>query len=182
MSTVLHRTTLELRMRAHTPDYPAADWIINPVLTAVKHLPPKYWKITGDSVDPMSQAEMDAVDLAELEERKARKMKHIDARTGALIGQGFAYAAKQFSLSTEAQARLMGSHQVRDDPALVYPIEWNEKGDEGHYDIADAADMHGFYLTALGTYRAHVDAGTALKDAVRGAATLEELNAIEDER
>jgi len=39
---------------------------------------------------------------------KTAKMAAIDARTSALIAQGFVYSAKTFSLSLAAQAKMMG--------------------------------------------------------------------------
>ncbi len=62
MASVLNRTTKEFRGSVNTPDFPVIDWIINPDLSAVAGLPTKYWKITGDVVTAMSQAERDVVD------------------------------------------------------------------------------------------------------------------------
>lgn len=64
MATVLNRTTKQLILSANTPEYDVADWIINPDLSDVNSLPPKYWNIVGDAVQEMSQAEKDAVDAA----------------------------------------------------------------------------------------------------------------------
>ena len=67
MSTVLNRTTKELRPSVNTPDFPVADWIINPNLAAVVGQPTKYFIITGDVVTlatPAQQATIDAAILA----------------------------------------------------------------------------------------------------------------------
>ena len=48
MATVLNRTTFELRKSVNTPDFPVAEWVINPDLTAVLALPVRYWKIQPD--------------------------------------------------------------------------------------------------------------------------------------
>ena len=67
MAAVLNRTTKEYRPSANTPDFPVAEWIINPDLTAVAGQPIKYWIITGDVVtlaSPAQQAVIDAVDMA----------------------------------------------------------------------------------------------------------------------
>ena len=66
MADVLNRTTKQYLPSANTPDYPVSDWIINPDVSAVAGQPTKYWKINGDTVSLMSQAERDAVDAAEL--------------------------------------------------------------------------------------------------------------------
>jgi hypothetical protein len=62
MAAVLNRTTKVYLPSANTPDYPVAEWIINPDMSAVAGQPSKYWTITGDIVTLMSQAERDAVD------------------------------------------------------------------------------------------------------------------------
>lgn len=66
MANVLNRTSLEYLPSVNTPDYPEAAWIRNPDLTAVANCPKKHWKIVGDDVVEMTQAEKDAVDAAQL--------------------------------------------------------------------------------------------------------------------
>lgn len=115
-------------------------------------------------------------------EAKAAKFASIDARTDELIASGFTFASKQFSLSQAAQSRLMGINQVRDDENVTYPIKWNTIDDSDTYSIPDSATVLSFYLTAVGTYRTHVDSGTALKDQVRAATTVAEVDAVVDNR
>ena len=64
MASVLNRTTKESRTSAHTPDFPVADWIINPDLTAVAGQPTIYWVITGDVVSLASVGEQATIDAA----------------------------------------------------------------------------------------------------------------------
>ena len=65
MASVLNRTTKEFRASANTPDFPVADWIINPDLAAVAGQPIKYWIITGDVVSLASAGEQATIDAAE---------------------------------------------------------------------------------------------------------------------
>lgn len=65
MADVLNRTTLQYLQSVNTPDYPVGDWVINPDLSGVTGVAQKYWKLTGDVVSEMSQAEKDAVDAAQ---------------------------------------------------------------------------------------------------------------------
>jgi len=67
MAAVLNRTTKQYLPSANTPDYPTADWVINPDMSAVAGFDSKYWVITGDAVSLMSQPERDSVDETELE-------------------------------------------------------------------------------------------------------------------
>ena len=136
------------------------------------------------SVDPSpSQADLDTFELGvALAAEKRRKFAAIDARTDELIRLGFTYSGKQFSLSIESQMKMVGAHAARNEPAMTYPIIWNTLGDEGTYSIVDANDLNGFYLTGVGTLRALLDSGTALKDQIRQATTLAEVEAVTDSR
>ena len=51
-----------------TPNSP--DVLINPDISAVKNVPVKFWKRSGNSIVEMSQAEKDAITEAELQARK----------------------------------------------------------------------------------------------------------------
>lgn len=64
MAAVLNRTTKQYLPSANTPDYPTAEWIHNPNMSAVVGFDARYWTISGDTVSLMSQAERDAVDVA----------------------------------------------------------------------------------------------------------------------
>ncbi len=64
----LHRTTKQVLRSVAPADLPepAGNYIEEPDLSAVAGTRREYWAITGDIVTPMSQAERDAVDAAEL--------------------------------------------------------------------------------------------------------------------
>ena len=69
MATVLNRTTglavpyrKDLRRSVNTPDFPTADWIVNPDLSAVAGFDSVYWDITADTVTLVDQATRDARD------------------------------------------------------------------------------------------------------------------------
>lgn len=113
---------------------------------------------------------------------KEAKLKAIDTRTVELINQGFTYAGKVFSLSERAQNTWTGLYTVRNEPVLTYPVKINLLDDSGTHDLVNAADVQGFYLTAVGTYRARLDSGTGLKDQVRAATTLAGIEAVQDNR
>lgn len=67
MASVLNRTTKEFRGSVNTPDFPVADWIINPDLSAVTGQPNKYWIIDpvgSDTVRLATPAEQAVIDAA----------------------------------------------------------------------------------------------------------------------
>jgi len=57
MANVIDRKTGRYIESVNTPDFPAADFIINPDMTAVKNVSPEFWKIDGDQVREMDAAE-----------------------------------------------------------------------------------------------------------------------------
>lgn len=71
MASGINRNTLEVRDRGLARNSTDPDWIINPDLSAVAGQPKKYWKIVGDSVALMTQAERDSVDSAAAAAAKA---------------------------------------------------------------------------------------------------------------
>ena len=77
MATVLHRVSYQLRRSVNTPEFCAAEWIINPDLSAVEHVPRKYWKIEGDEVREMDPDEKAAIDTAELARLKTAKLEEL---------------------------------------------------------------------------------------------------------
>ena len=63
MAHVFNRTTGEFRPSVNTPDFPVADWVINPDLVAVAGQPVRYWFIPG-TTNPEGQEIIDVVDAA----------------------------------------------------------------------------------------------------------------------
>ena len=82
MAIVLNRTTgltapyrKDIRYSVNTPDFPTANWIVNPDLTAVDGFDSIYWDISGDNVLLVDQATRDARD-AELAANAATSRKN----------------------------------------------------------------------------------------------------------
>jgi general stress protein CsbA len=81
MASVLNRTTKVYLASANTPDYPVAEWIIEPDMSAVVGYPSKYWVITGDIVSLMPVEEREAVDFNEMQiarDSTANRMDNIE--------------------------------------------------------------------------------------------------------
>ena len=64
MSNVLNRTSKQYLTSVNTPDFPTADWVINPDVSALLGVvPTKYWFIDAqDDVTEMTQPQKDVVD------------------------------------------------------------------------------------------------------------------------
>jgi hypothetical protein len=115
-----------------------------------------------------------------LDEAKAEAFERIDARTDELFASGFEFNGHRYSLTNEAQSRFLTMLITKD--LIGYPIVYNSIDDTYQLEIGSAAETQAFVFTALGTGRAYLDSGTALKDAVRQAATVEDVSAVVDPR
>lgn len=80
MPDYLHRTTKQYLQSISPNDLPEleANYIYMPDLSAVEGVPNKYWKITGDVVSEMSQAEKDVVDAQEEQDRYDEIIARLD--------------------------------------------------------------------------------------------------------
>lgn len=184
MANVLNRSTFEYLPSVHTPDYPPSQWLINPDLSAVEGQPRIYWKIVDDEVQLMDQAERDAVDAGRISEVKKAKAEEIDATTDYLISQGFEHAGRRFSLSNEAQLTLNGLYIGREDPQwqAAYPYAYNSIDDLDALTIAGPEDIAALWNSARAGLAVAIVSGTQLKELVRSATTVAEVEAIVDPR
>lgn len=83
MATLYHTTTGRLLRSVDTTAFlpglakpfprRSGDYLINPDLSAVVDVPPRYWKVVGDTLQPMRQAERDAVDQARADAQTAEE-------------------------------------------------------------------------------------------------------------
>ena len=114
MPNYLHRTTKQY-LQSISPSSllePAENYIYMPDMSAVEGTPPRYWKIIGDVVSEMSQAEKDAVDLQVLEATRDRLIADIDnlesilrALTKMMVSE-INILRQQFNLTTSESTQL----------------------------------------------------------------------------
>ena len=113
---------------------------------------------------------------------RVQKFAEINNNTGSLIELGYTYSGHTFSLSEKAQTNILALYSTKDDPHLIYPILFNTKDDLDTFVVVDANEISNMYFTALATKKAHLDSGTVLKDQIRNAVTIAEIDAIQDNR
>jgi len=144
-------------------------------------------EVPEDSTAP-EQAAISAVvgahttDLS-LDEHKVIKCREIDIRTDVLITLGFEYPASSgqfFALDLTTRELLTGL--VVSTNAWSYPIRINSIDNLAAYDLANAAAVIAMYNAATDQIQARYDSGTVLKDLVRAATTVGEIEAIVDDR
>jgi hypothetical protein len=132
------------------------------------------------AIDDLIAAHKPALHLA-----KQTKVAAIDQRTKALIDEGFEFppsSGQIFSLSTSAQVVLLALEAARGDPLFAYPVVYNTKDESAVIKLDDSDGVHAFFVTAIGACRGHLDSGTAIKNEVRAASSVAEVNAIVDPR
>jgi hypothetical protein len=84
-----------------------------------------------------------------------------------------------FSLSAAAQLKLAGLYQLRS--TITYPVRINTIDDRDFYDILSEGVLSSIYFESLRIVQYCIDLGTKIKDKIRGAQTLEDLQNIKVE-
>ena len=90
MATVVSKATLSVTYRANTPKFSTDDYVHNPASLAAlvaANTPKKYWKVSVDGLDivEMTQAEKDAVDVADFPTIQLTKLGQMSAEVTAFI-------------------------------------------------------------------------------------------------
>lgn len=129
-----------------------------------------------------NQSTLDAViaahDPSPLSVYKAAKNAAIDAKTQALIRQGFTFDGRSFSLSVNAQMNWSGLKTF--EGLLSWPVAITTN-DDSEYSLSQA-NLTAFTGTGLGTVSAHYGSGRALKLQVNAATSKTEVDAVVDNR
>lgn len=112
---------------------------------------------------------------------RSNKYDAIDYKTKNIIGQGFVFNGVRLSLSENMQKNLLGAMQLKDN-AAIYPMKFNAIDDSGNITVADATELQNLFAAAILAVRVAWDSGTALKEQVRAATTVEQINAVVDAR
>jgi hypothetical protein len=113
-----------------------------------------------------------------LEELKHIRYTEIDMTTGILISQGFVFAGKTFSLSTNAQINWSNLPNL---PDVVFPLAISTINDEEIYELSLANKMN-FYYSAVNGKNGPLQSGNALKAQITACVDEACVNSIVDTR
>ncbi len=112
---------------------------------------------------------------------KRKKIRDINAATDAIAAaSGIEYPTSSgvhYSLSSTARQKWLGVEAGKAD--LSYPFDINSIDGMASVSIVGSTEAHTFFLTALGTYQAHLDSGTVLQTTVRDATTIAAVEAVD---
>ena len=164
------------------PDLPDGVPLKYVKITGLGSRPLKNTTITTGLVAEMDQAEKDVVDSGELLAAKDAKNGQIDTRTVQIIGGGFDYDSRHFSLSTPAQLNWTGLLALDNAGLMVYPttISTDDTGIE--YEIANQNAFRTWSGAVFTAVKVPYDGGRALKLLVEACSTIAEVEAIVDPR
>lgn len=137
-------------------------------------------KVLGDSF--ITEANVDTTVLNHvaitLADNKATKNLAIDTRTVQLIGAGFTYDSKTFSLSTSAQMNWVGLKTL--ESLFTWPVDISTK-DDNEYSLVQA-NLDAFLDAGRLAIQGHLDSGRTLKVSVADAVDQTALDAVTDTR
>jgi hypothetical protein len=114
------------------------------------------------------------------DELKEIAFSKIDARSDEYFQTGFEFEGVIFSLSLEAQARMIAMMMLAE--SFTYPMAINSLDDNTSFSLENANHTRAWCGTAMGTVKAIVDAGWAQKELIRQATDAELVRAYEDPR
>lgn len=181
---VLHRT-----IKAFIPNvpdeeldqYPVEDWIHGPNIAPVIGVPHALWVLEGERLRPMNASEIAARDEAiALADAKAAHKKKVDLESSKSIASGFEYDGRMFSLSINAQMNIANLFLGRDRQS--YPVPYTTIDDSEIYWLPDTAAVEAFYDAARAKIRATLAAGAERKKQIHDAATIDEIQQIQDRK
>ena len=130
-------------------------------------------------VEDYSQATGPEVD--ELLVAQSAKLSEIDTNTRNIIHKGFDFNSEHFSLSDNAQKNWMGNLVAKGEGLVTFPLAVTTD-DDAEYTISDETELVQFSATALAGVNTPIATGRALKLLVKAAATVEEVDAVVDDR
>lgn len=146
-----------------------------------------YYKSTGNfSVFGLSMDESqldlvvsshEAMTIQELKEARAQEFRQ---RTNAIIEEGFIYNSKKFSLSLDAQTKIIAMKENLG--SFTFPFRWTLKSGTDTYSLSDSTEALAFHNTALEAYMFISTNEMYLTDALSLATTKQDVDAIIDTR
>lgn len=182
MANWLNRTTKEYRQSSDPPLADQAAWIRNPDLSAVVGESVDAWIVDGDSVRLPTEQEWGPIDAARLAAAKVAKCAAIDARSFVLVTSGVTISGGvQISTSLPASQNLQDVWIGHQSGMTVFPITISTL-DGGTHSVPNAES----FMTIMAAFAIHkrtaLISGQQLRAQVLAATTVEEVEAVQDNR
>lgn len=178
---VVRKATLTPMVVLDPGSFDPAEYVINPDQNVIDNVPRRWWKVDGDILREMTQAEKDEATLTILPQAKRAKAARIVARTPAVMAAaGFPYNGKQFRMDAAGVAwyHLLFAARAQ----LTYPVVLPTKDSDGFESIASATEMQAFGAALVAELNRRLAEELALLQQVRIATTPEQVEAVVDPR
>jgi hypothetical protein len=172
--------TVEVFASVNTPDFPVAQYIRNPDLSALASVERIYWKIVGDTVVEMDAGEKTSVDAAILPDLKRQKAAVFDAHTMQILEEGVEYPASSGDYYAITPDALFAVQQMRDVgvyPFLIHAINYTNV-----LSVANLTQANALLATARDKMVEVLQEGAGLLEQIKNAADKAALDAIVDPR
>ncbi len=105
MANVINKTTLQYLKSVNTIDYlNDSNWIINPDLSSLQTVPAKYWKVDGDNIVEMTEAEKSVIDEQEAVIANNLRIDKIWNEANDIAQAGFDHNSRAKALSWKIEA------------------------------------------------------------------------------
>mgnify|MGYP001018963531 CR=1 FL=1 len=127
MASVINRTTLSYLRSVNTLLYPSSEWEINPDMSQVEGVAPKYWKWDSGTSRPiaMDAGEQAAYDIARIESQRDAIATQLD-RTEDLLRSFALLMVSEFNKHTDTVNAILdavdSATSLADFKASVAPI------------------------------------------------------------
>ncbi|MNK54739.1 hypothetical protein D3C87_737310 [compost metagenome] len=183
MASVLHRISKQYLDSANTPDYDPVSWIINPDLSAVIGLLPKYWIIEGDSIRAATTEERTDIDDLEgfdgltLDQVRRRVYDSINDFRDSKINAGVIFMGYEFDSDQRARENILGMCGALSlGVTLPANFTWRSRNND---DVPmDATELATFGTSVLTYVSTNFGVSWFHKDTIRDMATDDPLEII----
>lgn len=133
MSTVVHKTTLEVLYSVNTPDYQTGEWLINP---DIPDAPKRHWKVVGENLELKTTEEQVVADAEYLEEYKDTKNLILEEEFTSALEERYSSDRKMMLITMRADAKIDG---LANRAAYIQPLlDWVNHGTAQLYAAQDA--------------------------------------------
>ena len=124
MSTVVNRSTLQVKVSVNTPEYDPSEWLIDPSLPDA---PKRYWIVEGDDLREATDEEKSPINAEYLAEQKeARKQELREQYNEALESR---YQTRTLLYASYLLTKAMASMNDEAVEYLASLAQWVEDGD-----------------------------------------------------
>ena len=179
MYTLFNKTTFEWKS-ADSIEGLSADWVVDPVFSNFQRantLGPKYWTYSGNTINVLSDEEIDS-NSTFLQEAKDVLKEKVNAYRDTYLFDYFVYDGKQWDCDQISRDNISGANLMSVlNGGVLPPMEWRDYNNTNH---AVTATYMGNMAATLMTFTSGVyTASWQHKTAIDALTTITAVNAYD---